>query len=230
MNAVLPTGARGIGVLCALREELGSLATAVVRREPVQGLELLALDVRRLDLDPARVPPLYACICGVGKVHAARAAALLIQHGARDALFVVGTCGGLKRGLDPGTFVHAERAIQADLAVRDAREQLANSELLESWLAEAPGVRGAFLTADRPVLSAWRRWRVARHVRGACIADMETAAASAVATAAGVRWAALRAVTDRADTLGPLAFRQHFPVQAGRAADTVPGLLRRLYP
>ncbi|MBM3975865.1 MAG: hypothetical protein FJ299_02605 [Planctomycetes bacterium] len=222
-------GASGIGILCALREELGGLAVAVVARSQSQGLELCALGRSQLGLDPDG-PPLWACVCGVGKVHAARAATLLVERGARDALLVVGTCGGMRKGLVPGTLVHAERAIQADLAVRHAREQRADAQLLALWEGVAGGVRGAFLTADRPVLSAWRRWRVARHVVGPCVADMETAAASAVAQAAGVRWAALRAVTDRADTMGPLSFRQHFPVQAGRAADTIPQLLRRWRP
>jgi adenosylhomocysteine nucleosidase len=222
------TGAGGgVGIVCALREELGTLTAAVARRSELHGLELVALEREKLGLERAG-PPLWACVCGVGKVHAARAATLLIEQGARGALLVVGTCGGLKQGLAPGTLVHAERAIQADLALRHAREQRADAHLLATWECVADGVRGAFLTADRPVLSAWRRWRVARHVDGPCVADMETAAVSAVAQAAGVRWAALRAVTDRADALAMLAFRQHFPVQAGRAADTIPHLLRRL--
>lgn len=216
-----------MGIVCALREELGSLERAVAERIDAQGLELVALDRARLGLERTG-PALWACVCGVGKVHAARAATLLVERGARGTLLVVGTCGGLKKGLAPGTFVHAERAIQADLALRHAREQRADERLLAAWEGVAAGVRAAFLTADRPVLSTWRRWRVARHVDGPCVADMETAAVSAVAQASGVRWAALRAVTDRADSLGMLAFKQHFPVQAGRAADTIPELLRRL--
>ena len=53
-----------------------------------------------------------------------------------------------------------------------------------------------------------------------------TAAVAAVADAAGVPWAALRAVTDRASGLALGAFLQHFPTQAGRAADTLEELLQ----
>jgi nucleoside phosphorylase len=88
-----------------------------------------------------------------------------------------------------------------------------------------PGHTGVLLTADRPVLSPWRRLRLQRHFRGACGADMETAAAAAVASAAGRPWAALRAVTDRAGFLGGRDFRRHFSRQAARAADSVPALL-----
>jgi nucleoside phosphorylase len=56
---------------------------------------------------------------------------------------------------------------------------------------------------------------------------METAAVAVVARAAGLPWAALRAVTDGASWLGPAAFRRHYPTQAGRAADTLAALLER---
>ncbi len=90
------------------------------------------------------------------------------------------------------------------------------------------GRSGWFLTADRPVLSLWRRLRLARAFQGDCVADMETAAAARVARRAGVPWAALRAVTDGATEGGILEFRRNFALQAGRAAATLPGLLERL--
>ncbi|NUP98022.1 MAG: hypothetical protein HUU28_17835, partial [Planctomycetaceae bacterium] len=40
--------------------------------------------------------------------------------------------------------------------------------------------------------------------------------------------AGLRAVTDSATGLGAVSFKLHFPSQAGRAADSVPELVRRL--
>jgi nucleoside phosphorylase len=160
-------------------------------------------------------------------VRAARAATLLVAEGV-GRLLVVGTCGGLRRHLGPGALVHCGRAAQADLAVREGREHEADPGLVEAWERVAPGARGWFLTADRPVTSAWRRRRLTRAFPGDCVADMETAAAAAVAAAAGVPWAALRAVTDRAGALTAASFRQHFPAQAGRAADTVPALLRSL--
>ena len=49
-----------------------------------------------------------------------------------------------------------------------------------------------------------------------------------VARAAGVPWAALRAVTDGAGAAALLSFRKHYPSQGGRAADSVQGLLEAL--
>ena len=115
---------------------------------------------------------------------------------------------------------------QTDLAVRGEREFAPDAELCARWRAVAPGEAGWFLTADRPVLSLWRRLRLARAFLGPCVADMETAAVAAVACRAGVPWAALRAVTDQATGAALASFRVHFASQAGRAADTLPALLQ----
>lgn len=211
---------RTFGLVCALAEELGTL------RERSALLEhSLGLDVLQVQLGGTR---LVSCVSGVGKVAAAKATAVLVGAGARDGLLVVGTCGGLKWGLEPGTLVHCQRAVQADLAVRAGREVEACAELRAAWQRVAAGPEGWFLTADRPVLSLWRRLRLARAFAGPAVADMETAAVGAVASAAQVPWAALRAVTDGATGFGAAAFRLHYPRQAGRAADTVPELLQTL--
>lgn len=207
------------GVLCALPEELGSLrerASGAIER---QGRQLSAVDLNGHRL--------LTCVCGVGKVQAAHGASLLLAEGV-TRLLIVGTCGGLRRHLGPGALLHCETAAQADLAVRDGRELRADPEILAAWssLTEAPA--GWFLTADRPVLSIWRRLRLARAFAGDCVADMETAAAAAVCQRAEVPWGALRAVTDRAGHLGGASFQVHYPAQAGRAADSVLGLLESL--
>jgi len=202
-----------------LPDELGLLAQRVRRRFVRQRLEILELDLGG--------PRALACVGGVGKVRAARAAALLVAEGAAQ-LLVVGVCGGLRRGLEPGTLVHCTTAAQTDLAVRTDRECAADLGLRRAWRELAPGPEGWFLTADRPVFSPWRRLRLARAFAGPCVADMETAAAAAVARAAHVPWAALRAVTDRAGPGGVAGFQREFPVQAPRAANTVPELLARL--
>jgi len=236
-SAAPSASARGIGIVCALPEELGHLPQALRTRTRVQGLELLELDPRRLpgasaapsELDRlAELGPLLACVSGVGKVAAARASAILLERGVQRALLVVGTCGGLARALGPGALVHCEHAIQADFALRAQRRVDADADLLAAWSELVPGARASYLTADRPVLSRWRRVRALTAFPGAGVAEMETAAAAACAHAAGVPWAALRAVTDRAGALGGASFRLHFPVQAGRAADTIPALLGRL--
>lgn len=208
------------GIVCALPAELGGLRERCVGSVRRAGQEIL-----ELELDGVRA---LACSGGVGKVASARAATLLIGEGATAGLLVVGTCGGLRQGLRPGTLVHCTRAVQTDFSRREGREVDSDAALRRAWREIAQGEEGWFLTADRPVLSLWQRLRLARAFAGPCVADMETAAVASVAAAAGVRWAALRAVTDRATPFGALAFHMNFGSQAGRAADTVPHLLARI--
>ena len=224
-------------MLAALPQELGPLAVRsgppevreageAPARHTVQGLALWEQRVGRR--------PVVTVVAGVGKVRAARAAALALGLAERlrgrpaSALLVVGVAGGLRASLGTGTLVHCTRAVQADLAVRAERELAADPGLSAAWREVAAGEAGWFVTADRPVLSPWRRLRLARAFQGPCVADMETAAAAAVAALAGVPWAALRAVSDGAGLLGGAEFRRNFPAQAGRAAATVPALLARL--
>ena len=208
------------GLVCALPEELGGLAQRASASHTLQGLEVLEVELGQQRL--------WACVGGVGKVRAAHAAALVLAQGVRRGLFVVGVCGGLRSSLGPGTLVHCERAVQTDLAVRADREVAADPELSSAWRQCVPGESGWFLTADRPVLSLWRRLRLARAFLGPCVADMEPAAIAAVCARAEVPWAALRAVTDRATGAGLASFKLHFKSQAGRAADTIPSLLEHL--
>lgn len=205
------------GLLAALPEELGAWGAGELRES--QGLAMFASEC------PGGT--VLATVSGVGKVRAARAATLLIAEGI-ERLLIVGTCGGLRQHLGPGELVHCSRAVQTDLAVRAGREIEPDAGLLSAWQAAVPGHSGWFLTADRPVISLWRKMRLMRAFRGDCVADMETAAAASVARAAGVPWAALRAVTDRAGHLTLASFQLHYPVQAPRTADTVASLLQSL--
>jgi nucleoside phosphorylase len=206
-----------IGVLAAMPEELGGLEARAADRHTRLGLEVL-----RFDLHGFRV---LACVSGIGKVLAARAAVVLLAEGVDRGLLVVGTCGGLRQSLAPGTLLHCTTAAQVDLAHRRAREIAADPDLRAAWRSVAPGPEGWFLTADRPVLSLVKRIRLARAFAGPCAADMETAAAAAVAAEAGIPFAGLRAVTDRATLFAAAAFRANYRTHAGKAADTVTALL-----
>ena len=190
----------------------------------------------------------------MGKVASAHAALALISAGA-EAIFVVGTCGGLAPTHAVGDFVHILEAIQWDLSVRDGRESLAAPELWQPWMAACPGQGGLALTADRPALRWISRLRRARAVRSrpptagvtapgtsaaagtplVPIADMETAAVGAVATRAGIPWASLRVISDGQRPLFHRAigrgrsvssFQTHYPAQAGRPAAALAALLR----
>lgn len=207
-----------IGVLSALVPELGAWNEGQDRIRD-QGLELIR--------SRAAGGEVVACAAGVGKVAAAQGAAVLLAQGI-GSLWIVGTCGGLRAALPPGTLVHCSTAIQADLAVRDGRASTPDQDLQELWGAVEAGTLATFLTADRPVLSPWRRFKLRRAWPGLCVADMETAAAAAVAAKAGIPWAAARTVTDSAGYGAGRTFQRNLQQMAGRAADTLPSVLARL--
>lgn len=210
----------GIGLMSALPGELGAwsgLGEVVYRGGGFQ--------VRRTVEEGDEV---FTCVSGVGKVCAARAAEALIGAGARRGILVVGTCGALTGGVKAGALVHCGEAVQADLALNKGMKVRPDAHLLEAWESVVEGQRVGFLTADRPVMNPWRRWRARQLVSGPSVADMETAAIGAAAEGWGVPWAALRAVTDHAGWGSHKAFQKRYPVQAGRAADTVRGLLAQI--
>lgn len=206
-----------VGLLCALKEELGRAGSEQWERSSWLGLEL-----RRGTLGGA---PVLACAAGVGKVAAAHGAAALLASGVR-ALLVVGTCGSLDKGLAVGTLVHCDRACQVDFAHRSGRESHADPQLTGLWREHVPGPGVSYLTADRPVLNPLRRLRLRRAYPEACVAEMETAAAAAVAVRAGVPWAALRVVTDGAGFGAGTSFRENLITLGGGPADTAEVLLQ----
>lgn len=211
-----------LAVLAALPAELAPVLEALggpVRRSA-------GIEVHEGVLGGGRV---RAAVGGVGKVAAARAAAVLLDPAPRFGLVVVGVCGGLAANQRIGTLVHCGHAVQADLFLPWATDADPDPELLGAWEAVAPGPRVGFLTADRAAMTPWRRLaRLARYGRGAAIADMETAAAAWVASSAGIPWAALRAVTDTQGLGFGRDFQRHFALQAPRAAATLPDLVQRL--
>jgi nucleoside phosphorylase len=210
--------------VCALREELGGLERLVRSRRRQAGTRG-AIEWAEIELASG---PLLACVAGVGPERARAAATALAGAAELEGLLVVGVCGGLRPHLVPGELVHCTRAV----SVSGGASRDADAALRSAWSAVAPGFEGSFLTCDRPVLDSGERRRLCEGLERSdpAVVDMETAAVAEAASRAGLRWAALRAVTDRADGWGRIAFRLHYPSQAGRAADTVPTLLASLSP
>lgn len=201
-----------VGILSALPGELGALRTSATSEFEVGGLRMLRLEFSGV--------PAVACVGGVGKVFAARAAALLLEAAPRG-LLIVGVCGGLHRSLVPGTFVHCERAVQRDLYSGPGRVSEPTPAWSAAWQSVCPGERATFLTADRAVFSSLRARWITRNVSGLAVAEMETAAAAAVAMAANKPWAALRVVSDQPALFDRKGFERNYREVAGRAAETL---------
>ena len=208
-----------LGILCALPRELGSLRDRSHAKFAIQGLKFFELEIEGVSA--------IACVGGVGKVFAARAATLLGEVAPRG-LLIVGVCGGLRRSLRPGTMVHCREAIQRDAWPGKGHASLPEPAWLAAWREAIPGPEARFLTADRAVFNPLRSLITTRKYPGPCVADMETAAAAAVAAAAGRPWAALRSVTDQPSFFDSGAFRRNYGNEAGRAADSIESMVLRI--
>ena len=158
-----------------------------------------------------------AAVCGVGKVAAAHGALALLAAGC-GGLLMVGTGGGVSADLKVGDLVHGSGFVQADLAVREGRESAPDPVWKRAWMDLAGGVSGLILSADRPVMGHWARSKLRRAYSGTLLADMEAAAASAVCQRAGVPFAALKVVTDRAGIHSKRSFGRTIADEGGRAA------------
>lgn len=233
---------RHVGVLAALPGELGPFLTHLesgksapeAGRQSAAPSAFLGVKIHSPAL-PGRGIQVSCAVSGVGKVAAARGAAALLACGV-EALFVVGTCGGLSPKHAVGEFVHLFEAVQWDLSVREGRQAEAHRGLSEAWQEQTQGLVGFALTADRPALrwvSRQRRARAAAQGRTdgwVPVADMETAAVGAIAEQAGVPWAALRVISDAQRSLGSRilgqnrvesSFQANYQTQAGRPAESL---------
>lgn len=182
--------------------------------------------------------PVLLARCGVGKVNGALATAALHAAGAESVLFT-GVAGGIAPGMHVGDLVVATDLVQHDVdvtALGRPRGQLIFEPL--SWAADeamsqqvlaacrsvlAPGSgpaatagtvhRGRIASGDRFVASP----SLARDIHdefGALCVEMEGAAVAQAATALGMPFAVVRALSDTADD-GAVS---DFPAFLGRAA------------
>lgn len=142
--------------------------------------------------------------CGVGEARATAAAQALLATGARR-LLVWGSAGALDADLAPGTLVIPERIVtpRGDSLALDAGWQDRLFVLLERGRHIR---RGTLASVAHPVPSPAEKAALAAH-SGAIAVDMEAAAVAAVAAAAGVPCAVLRAIVDSRELALPQAVR-----------------------
>ncbi len=97
------------GILSAFGDEVTILEQAVVgpRSETIQGIRFITGDLRGRQVVIAS--------SGVGKVHAAMTAALLVNRFKPSEVIFSGVAGGINPDLHPGDIVIGERAAQHDL-------------------------------------------------------------------------------------------------------------------
>jgi adenosylhomocysteine nucleosidase len=170
--------------------------------------ELAALSARRL---PEGV---HVAATGEGPRRAARRAAELCDLHRPDVLLGAGVAGALSSDLAFGEILVARRVCDAsgDAPHPDAA--------LSKRAAAIPGIRGgALFSADRMVVAARERSALAARIADDPSAvDMESAAWARVASARGIPYVVVRAVSDTAD--------EDLPAYLARCYDPEGGIRR----
>jgi adenosylhomocysteine nucleosidase len=191
---------------------------------------------------------------GVGKVHAAVAAQILISQCAPDAIFSCGAAGSLDTRYKIGDIIVGKHTIQHDYGfvvpetfihfgfqIRKANKQAvflkefpADSELLRiaqsantQCTDQAQIVYGSILTGDQIILSSAKRQSLANQFNALAV-DMESAAIAQVAYMQNVPFLAVRGISDYADESVPLDFSKLDPNEFGTYPSASPGEKIRL--
>ena len=157
---------------------------------------------------------LLLCTPGIGKVHAATAAALLVGVGRVDLLAVVGTAGRIDPTISGGAFLITE-AIQTDygayrngdfvpyragtLPIGPADTTPFSSVRGQHAMAQDPTIPTARIASGDSFVEDRHRSQQVAAASQASLVDMETAAVAQVAESLGCDWVAVKAVSDDAN-------------------------------
>ena len=199
---------------------------------------------RPLDSDwpPARTLQIGAhdvvvATTGIGKVNIATAAARLHALTGTELLLTLGTAG--KLSALPGDCFYLARAVQHDYGARRPDDFIhyppgawpmgpAHVEPFEALPDPGTGLPQACIASGDAFIedAAFAAHLVA--VLGADVVDMETAAIAQYASAVGLPWAGIKAVTDDANHDSAGDFHANLLAASARAAQAMEQLLSRL--
>jgi adenosylhomocysteine nucleosidase len=175
-----------VGIVAALPLEVGELIDGLGRVRKYQAAKLSVIEGERHGKIVA------VAVGGPGRSAARRAAELLIAGHRPSWILSAGFAGALSPALARNDLVLPREII-------DPEGRRFAVEVPEPLLAEVPHHQGRLLTVDRIVLDAAEKRRLHESFQ-ADLVDMESAAVAAVCDARRVRFLALRAISDDAQS------------------------------
>jgi len=187
------------------------------------------------------------CNTGIGKVNAAAATTLLIEHHSPSAVIVLGVAGSLNPDLHPGDIVIAEKTLQHDLGIltdegwkekrirnpvdrtENPSEFPADKKLLASAAGKELGggakvVRGIVVTGDVFVSSPKKKDSLRESFK-ADLVDMESGAVAQVCWQQGVPFLAIRSVSDQAGHGATVEVHTNFDLAVSNLAELMSKIL-----
>ena len=190
---------------------------------------------------------------GAGKVNAAIAATLLIDHYSPSAVVFTGTAGAIDPELNPGDVVIATAVGYHDFGnlttggfvrsttfntssgLRDPAFFPADPALLAAARRAAASIKfpsariheGLIVTGDSFVANPANREELRRELKASAV-EMEGAAVAQVCVRFGVPFIVIRSITDHADGAADGSYRQFMPVAARNAADLAMAMIHEM--
>ncbi len=192
-----------IAVLCAIRQEISPLVSYmnVHKKLDIDGMLFFRGDLNGL--------PLALVQGGVGRKNAVKAANCLLKSIKIDVLISAGVAGGIRHGLNVGDLVVAEsvgHSNQCDFDVEELQlesDYVCNKEVLQlarqlSKSMESKFHFGSLLTVDKVISNASTKKRIGEQNSFLAV-EMESAAVAEIAYKEGVKFAAIRSISDDID-------------------------------
>lgn len=192
-----------IAVLCAIRQEISPLVACINVHEKFDIDEVLFF---RGDLNGL---PLVLVQGGVGRKNAVKAANCLLESIKVDLLISAGVAGGIRHGLNVGDLVVAESVGHSNQCDFDGEElqlesdYVCNKEVFQLAMQVSKGMKmkfhfGSLLTVDKVISCASTKKRIGEQNPFLAV-EMESAAVAEVAYGKGVKFAAIRSISDDID-------------------------------
>ena len=192
-----------IAVLCAIRQEISPLVACinVHKKSDIDGTLLFQGDLNGL--------PLALVQGGVGRKNAVKAADYLLESVSVDLLISAGVAGGIRHDLNVGDLVVAESVGHSNQCDFDGEElqlesdYVCDKEVFQLARQLSKGMEskfhfGSLLTVDKVISSASTKKRIGEQNSFLAV-EMESAAVAEVASRKGVKFAAIRSISDGID-------------------------------
>jgi adenosylhomocysteine nucleosidase len=192
-----------IAVLCAIRQEISPLVACINVHEKFDIEEVLFF------LGDLNGLPLVLVQGGVGRKNAVKSANYLLESVKVDLLISAGVAGGIRHGLNVGDLVVAESVGHSNQCDFDGEElqlesdYVCNKEVFQLAMQLSKGMEsrfhfGSLLTVDKVISSASTKKRIGEQNSFLAV-EMESAAVAEVAYRKGVKFAAIRSISDDID-------------------------------
>ena len=226
-----------IGIIGAMESEVNSLKEAmyVTRRETKAGMEFCEGNYGTMKAVVVQ--------SGMGKVHAAICAQILVDDFAVTHIINTGVAGSLNEKLDIGDILVSVDAVQHDFTVEAigfkkgeipytgqvafaADKELRQKAVLgvKKVLPQVRAVEGRVCSGDQFISSQEAKDRIVSAFGGDC-AEMEGAAVAQVCYVNKVPFIILRAISDKADESSPVSFEEFVKQAARNSASLVQFML-----